>query len=396
MGNLVELLANETGEIDVILTEANRYKLARMKSFLATDEELLENMDHFDIANLSEDEMDVLLSKTTEDEYLNQLPREIVGRLEMLADKRTSAKSLRVIVALAACFILVFLAGASNFSFSSQSPSPILTAAVPPIHNFDRETPVEENFRPGSEFALANAFVTDGQDQQVRLSVVSTPLSVQQVSYMGSPIADISSDSGREISFPAQNTALVESASVDSQTWVPLVGSQLPIAFQGNYLGNRDALVSYIKSQFEGDAAITEMESTSGFNVIVRRDGVELHFFWITLTEENPNPFLAAETVSLDPNVFKAISDALVIGENTDPTRLQINDNILGVVVRYEGETIVPKMLFENRRGAQQYSDCASLNAVEFLSYSMNQVERCAQQASLMAEVAFSPAIVRN
>jgi hypothetical protein len=93
-------------------------------------------------------------------------------------------------------------------------------------------------------------------------------------------------------------------------------------------------------------------------NIVIKDGEVEVHFFRIIVTNETPNPASAADSVNLSPNVFAVLQAAMAGGTSVDPTRMRVNDEIVGMVARGEAGYVAPEITFARGDSAFRYSEC--------------------------------------
>ena len=83
MNNLVEILSGKHGNVTRIMNQKEREKLARMRDFLCAEEEVYEKLDHYDIASMSDTELEGLLDLSFGDDPI-ELPDDVEDLLEDL------------------------------------------------------------------------------------------------------------------------------------------------------------------------------------------------------------------------------------------------------------------------------------------------------------------------
>ena len=360
MKSLSDLLAGEHGDVDVIMTEEYRLKLARMRAFLMDEEEQYQKVDPYDIAHLPSERIEELRSISFGDEGTNSLPEDILESIEALKSKEACQQpeapantnrqpfiGWRTGVGMVACFLIAIVVSGVWPGDSSGTGE---TAALP-IDKHDitlghqgngtedlEGTALHEpinyaQLEPPKTAALSGSFVLETGVSQIG-ALVTRQSDITQVSANSSNLAL----GQQRLGFPGR----------DRGTWISAAGDtrirSLLATISANY-DSRD-MAKLLLDQFGTDVIVNKTRSPSGMSIVVKDGEVELHFFRIVVTDETPNPASAADSVSLSPNVFAVLQAAMAEGTSVDPTRMRVNDEIVGMVARGEAGYVAPEITF--------------------------------------------------
>lgn len=418
MNNLVEILSGKHGNVTLMMNASERKKLARMRDFLSAEEEVYEKLDHYDIANMTDAELDGLLALSFDVDQI-ELPDDVEDLLDNLRrdigeEEDPSLKGggpgafigqcQRYGIA-ASLFVAVFASGYlltssdGNVSDLSYSPPPVEVGGFAPNDGSGAAMP-NPSETPFSFPDTWNAPVSAAGLSFGSLSntvVVSDATTASLAPNMGDVL--ISMIGALPEQFGIETAALPDQAAVFSadnisssvqaqiQEDIETVGAGWTLAegrgfdaeqFTGRVLSNLQ--------QSLGEDLMTRgvIEGDSG-NLIVQVDGLELHIFNFTLSEGESVYTIARET-EVDPNIYSLIKRALEDGALVDTTTMALNDRIVGIASRQGDQYALSELVYDRARSSNMlvYSNCANLDqAVGFTSAGLNS-EACMASAARM------------
>lgn len=438
MKNLSDMLAGEHGDVDVIMTEENRLKLARMRAFLRDEEERYAEIDPYDIAQLVEDRVEELRSLSFGDEGAERLPDDILASIEELRGRQECTQSATLaninqrpsliwrVSALVGCLlaalsVLWVTNDGSGGTFSTGiagslpldkedgffekpndvelsveepvAPEPIRyadlnvppTVTAPNFFSSNVEGVQVEKMTPYLSLSLDGIFERPNDEElSDKEPVVSKPIEYADLdvalvaklpnffsSAAEAALIQNTIPQRREMAGIARSSNLVLSQyrlanpRVDERAWISAAGTSrvrsLMQAISANY--DDQNVSQLLKKQFGDTVTVDKTRSPSGVNVVVKDGEVEVHFFRIVVTSETPNPASAADSVSLSPNVFAVLQAAMMEGTSVDPTKMQVDDEIVGMVARGEGRFVAPEITFARGNNALRYSECQAISS---------------------------------
>ncbi len=372
MKNLSDLLAGEHGDVDVIMTEEYRLKLARMRAFLMDEEERYQEIDPYDIAHLSSESIGEMRRISFGEEGADSLPDDILEAIEALnsdescqqpkapanANRRPHV-SWRTGVGMVACLLIAIVVSGVWPGGSSGVGE---TTALP-IDKRDITLGGLENGSGGLEGKVVHEPINYAQLEAPRTATFPGAVASETG---GLPVGDLETRQGdiERLAATSANLAFAQQRLAfpgrDRGTWVSTAGDTRVRSLLATISANYDSqdMAKLLQDQFGTDVIVNKTRSPSGMSIVVKDGEVEVHFFRIIVTDETPNPASAADSVSLSPNVFAVLQAALAEGTSVDPTRMRVNDEIVGMVARGEAGYVAPEITFARGDSAFRYSEC--------------------------------------
>lgn len=419
MNNLVEILSGKHGNVTLMMNASERKKLARMRDFLCAEDEVYEKLDHYDIASMTDAELDGLLDLSFDADQI-ALPDDVEALLEDLRrdigeEEIPTAKGgdhvsfwgrgQRYAIAASifvALFVPAYLATSSNGHIAAMSD----TSPKIEVSGIGSEDALDTVMLSPTEPQVSLPHGLDIRDSAAGLSFGSLSSVVPTSDLMAAsviPDTEFAIASSMTGFLPALQDVWVAEVSNQDRSFLPYTASasvaELLQASTGGWTLSEgrgvnteqfaEQVISAIELESGEDIATRATVEGNNRNIIVQLDGQELHIFNLTLTE-GESVYTVAQEAEVDPNVFRLINRALEEGPQIDTTTMALNDRIVGIASRQGDHYVLADLFYDRARSSDMlvYSNCANLEqAVSLLPPSLDS-QACTVSASVMSSAA--------
>lgn len=415
MNNLVEELSNKNGTVTQIMKPKEREKLARMRDFLCAEEEVYEKLDHYDIASMSDTELEGLLDLSFGDDPI-ELPDDVEDLLDDLrrdigeeedipphsGGTVSFFKKCQTFGTAASLFLALFFSGYvfmapedldASIGSALQSVGSGELVAIDDITTVDPRNSAILATNLGSNSVLTAGLTfpsSVGAEYELGATVaVETPLLTASLDPL---IYDEGIFSG-----PTEGTAGAQSVAGISVFGTvqsdPEQIYQIPQSYAGGWIGSVDSglvtndfseqTVTRLQEALGGEIMASGVSGSDSRNVVVQVDGVELHIFSFTLSE-GESVYTISRDTQVNPNIFSLINRALEENALINTATMGLNDRIVGIAARQGNQYALSELVYERARSSDAlvYSNCPNGDLLPNLGLSVNSAlytQACSQ-----------------
>lgn len=393
MNNFVEIFSGKHENVTLMMNASERRKLARMRDFLCAEEEIYEKLDHYDIANMTDAELDGLLELSFDagqialpddvEALLDDLRRDVGeegtktpsegGHISFFGHCKRYSAAAAVFSAFSALSVTAYLATSSKLHISEISViSPWLEESSPGTDDMLDTAAVSLS---ETRLSLPRSFDTldsAGGLPFGNLSIGVHTSDLVTASVMPDGAASIASMTGF---LPAPQGALAtvgynQDGGLRPSTVSASIGEHFQAGTGGWVLSQRsgiaterfaDQVISALEREFGEDIAARAIIEGNNRSVVVPLDGQELYIFNLTLAE-GESVYTTAQEAEIHPNVFRLINRALEEGAQVDTTTMALNDRVVGIASRQGDDYELAELYYDRARSSDVlvYSNCVN------------------------------------